>query len=258
MYINPTYCSAIIYVPCFFAVSYNVLLEWPFNSLQGSLHFHSNRCCTVFDMTLMGCMGELDPPVLLQKWEMGGWEGGGGGVKVLGADRVSCPQAQLGAVGVSGRSYVQGENRQGCRNWAITLFGLQASYLFARFDMFLSTGGAVQYGKPIALKCIYLFCRRRSQTEQGWKEELEIRTLESTQRKRQSTVFQRVGPFTFVPACYALSPVELWMVERTRPPSASAISRTTTRCWLLTNGEMSCVFIHDSAHNHNHLTLKKL
>ena len=63
-------------------------------------------------------------------------------------------------------SYVQEESRQGHRIRAITLFGLQGSYLFARFDMFLLTGGAVQYGKPIALKCIYLCCRRSSQTEQ--------------------------------------------------------------------------------------------
>lgn len=58
--------------------------------------------------------------------------------------------------------------------------------------MFLSTRGAVQYGKPIALKCIYLFCRRSSATEQVWGEELEIRKLESTQRQRKRQFFQRV------------------------------------------------------------------
>lgn len=59
-----------------------------------------------------------------------------------------------------------GREQVGHRIRAITLFGLQGSYLFARFDMFLLTGGAVQYGKPIALKCIYLFCRWSRQTEQ--------------------------------------------------------------------------------------------
>lgn len=33
--------------------------------------------------------------------------------------------------------------------------------------MFLSTWGALQYGKTIFLRCIYLFCRQISQTEQG-------------------------------------------------------------------------------------------
>lgn len=92
--------------------------------------------------------------------------------------------------------------------------------------MFLSTRGAVQYGKPIAQKCIYLFCRRSSQTEQGWGEELEIRKLESTQgeRKRQFTEFFKESDF--VPACCALSPVELCVVERTCPPSAGMTSQT--------------------------------
>lgn len=107
-------------------------------------------------------------------------------LKCFGQTESPVLRAQVGAAGVFwASSYIQEESRQGCRIWAITLFGLQGSYLFARFDMFLSSGGAVQYGKPIALKCIYLFCRQSSQTEQGRGEELEIRKLEHTQRERE-------------------------------------------------------------------------
>lgn len=91
------------------------------------------------EVEVLKCLGQTEPSVLRPRW---------GQREFLG-------------------SYVQEESRQGCRIWPITLFGLQGSYLFARFDMFLSSGGAVLHGKPIALKCIYLSCRQSRQTEQG-------------------------------------------------------------------------------------------
>lgn len=83
-----------------------------------------------------------------------------------GADRGVRPRAQVGAAGGSALR-AQEESRRGGRIWPITLFVFQGSYLFAGSDMFLSSGGAVQYGKAITLKCIYLSCRRSRQTEQA-------------------------------------------------------------------------------------------
>lgn len=197
----------------------------------------------------MGRMGELDPLSRTRngKWVVEWVEVEVEVLKCSGQTESPALKAQVGAA-----SSVQEESRRGCRIWAITLFGLQGSYLFARFDMFLSSGGAVQYGKPIALKCIYLLCRQSSQTEQGWGEELEIRKLELTERERETIhrVFRRVVLLSFVLACCALTPVELWVDERTCPPSACMTSRTTTRCWLLTSGGMRYVLIQGSVHNH--------
>lgn len=94
-------------------------------------------------MEVLKCLGQTESPVLRPRWGIGSFYTG---------------------------SHVQEKSRQGYRIRAITLFGLQGSYLFAWFDMFLLTRGVVLYGKPIVLKCIYLFCRQNSLTEQGWGE----------------------------------------------------------------------------------------
>lgn len=44
----------------------------------------------------MNFVGRLEEPILLHKWEKDKWVDKGGGVKVLRADWVSCPQAQVG------------------------------------------------------------------------------------------------------------------------------------------------------------------
>lgn len=59
-------------------------------------------------------MGELDPPVLLQKW-LGGGRCRGGGVKVLWANSLLFLGPGLGRGSFWAGSYVQEESRQGCR-----------------------------------------------------------------------------------------------------------------------------------------------
>lgn len=168
---------------------------------------------------VLKCLGQTESPVLRPRWGIG------------------CFYTD---------SHVQEKSRQGYRIRAITLFGLQGSYLFAWFDMFLLTRGVVLYGKPIVLKCIYLFCRQNSLTEQGWGEKEIV-----------CQVFQRVRSLCFVPACCALSPVELWLVGRTCPPSACAAPWTKTWRWHLTDVEMSSVsLVFSSMHNHNQWPFK--
>lgn len=87
----------------------------------------------------MGCAGELEPPVLLQKWEMGCRVGGG--VKELGADGVSCPQAQVGAAGVSGfGSYVQEGSRQGAGSEQLHYLGYRGAIYLRGLTCFCRLG----------------------------------------------------------------------------------------------------------------------
>lgn len=160
----------------------------------------------MFYVKLMGCTGELDPVCLCLRMGWGGWLR----TKKLWG-RPSPLSSGLGGGG-QGRAVYSGRfwplmfrksAKQGCRIWAITLFRLQASYLFARFDMFLSSGqvggGGVWHGKPIALKCIYLSCRRGREA----KTRPRRKRAGSWKCRRES---ERVGP------------VKLWVDERTRPP----------------------------------------
>lgn len=104
----------------------------------------------------MGRMDELDP-------EMGGGDVEMEVLKCFGQTESSVFRLCWG-----GRvRLVQEESMQRRRIWAIILFGLQGNHLFAQADMFLSSGGPVLYGKPIARKRVYLSCKRSRQTEQG-------------------------------------------------------------------------------------------
>lgn len=125
-------------------------------------------------------------------------------------------------------SHVQEESRQGRRICAITLFGLQGSYLFARVDMFLSTRGAVQVWKSDSAEVYLFILRARQPNRTGLRRgagKYKVGEYEVADR-----VFQKVLPLSPVPACCAPRPAELWVVERTRPPSACT-TWTTTRCW---------------------------
>lgn len=150
---------------CFFSASTASsypLPEWAFNSPVWIIKFLFEVMARCVWREVDGLYGWTWPPLL--SCSRSGWR-----EEVLecsGADRVVRSRAQVGPAGRSAL-YAQEESRRGCRIWAITLFVFQGSYLFAGSDMFLSSGSAVQYGKPIALKCIYLSCRRSRQTEQA-------------------------------------------------------------------------------------------
>lgn len=92
--------------------------------------------------------------------------------------------------------------KQGCRIWAITLFRLQASYLFARFDMFRSSGeGGGRRGR-VARKSDSAFIYPAGEAE----------------KQKQGRGEKRAGSWKCQRESERVGPAELWVDERTRPP----------------------------------------
>lgn len=121
-------------------------------------------------MKLTWCTRELNPCILLHKSKWCGLLDRG--IRMFKLN-VLCLEQCGSSVSFLYRLPCSEKNKQRHTTCAITIFGLQGSYLFAEFDMFQPTWGAVRYGKTIRLKCIYLFCGERSKqrTAKGKKKE---------------------------------------------------------------------------------------
>ena len=114
--------------------------------------------------------------------------------------------------------------------------------------MFLMTGGCFALRKTDSAE-VYLFILQAKQPNRTILERGAGNQKSDRERMREKDNcpgFSESWDFKLCPSM--LRPAELWVVERTRPPSARTTSQPATWCWRLTNGETSYAFTHGSEH----------